>query len=51
MHNILVFTEIRSYLNISMEDQLKTLGYNIINVGTDINEINSVKEKLSAILI
>ena len=51
MHNILVFTEIRSYLNISMEDQLKALGYNVINVGTDINEINAVKEKISAIMI
>lgn len=51
MHNILVFTEIRSYLNISLEDQLKGLGYNLINVGTNINEINAVKDKLSAILI
>jgi len=51
MHNILIFTEIRSYLNISLEDQLKALGYNLINVGTNINEINSVKDKLSAILI
>ena len=51
MHNILVFTEIRSYLNISLEDQLKALGYNIINVGTSINEINAIKEKLSGILI
>ena len=51
MHNILIFTEIRSYLNISLEDQLKALGYNLINVGTNINEINAVKDKLSAILI
>lgn len=51
MHNILIFTEIRSYLNISLEEQLKGLGYNIINVGTGINEINEVKEPLSAILM
>lgn len=51
MHNILVFTEIHSYLNISMEEQLKELGYNIINVGTDINEIHAIKDAISAIMI
>lgn len=51
MHNILVFTEIHSYLNISMEEQLKALGYNIINVGTNINEINAVKDPISAIMV
>lgn len=51
MHNILVFTAIRSYLNISMEEQLEKLGYNIITVGTNINEINAVKEKITAIMI
>ena len=51
MHNILVFTEIRSYLNISMEEQLKELGYNIINVGTGINEVNEVTENITAILM
>ncbi len=51
MHNILVFAEIHSYLNISMEEQLKELGYNIINVGTNINDINAVKDTISAIMI
>ena len=51
MHNILVFTEVRGYLNISMEDQLKALDYNIINVGTSVNEINAVKEDITAILV
>lgn len=51
MHNILVFTEIRSYLNISLEEQLKELEYNIINVGTGINEINEIKENITAILM
>ena len=51
MHNILVFTEIRSYLNISLEEQLKELAYNVINVGTGINEINEIKEDITAILI
>ena len=51
MHNILVFTEIRSYLNISLEEQLKELEYNIINVGTGINEINEIEENITAILM
>lgn len=51
MHNILIFTEIRSYLNISLEEQLKELEYNIINVGTGINEINEIEEDITAILM
>lgn len=51
MHNILVFTEIRSYLNIAMEEQLKGLGYNVITVGTSVNDINDVKEDITAILM
>ncbi len=51
MHNILVFTEVRGYLNISMEEQLKELGYNIVNVGTSVNDINAIKEDITAILV
>lgn len=51
MHNILIFTEIRSYLNISLEEQLKGLGYNIISVGTSVNDINNIKEDITAILV
>ena len=51
MHNILVFTEIRGYLNISLEEQLKNLEYNIINVGTGINEINEIEDNITAILM
>jgi len=51
MQNILVFTEIRSYLNIAMEEQLKELGYNIISVGANINEINFIKESITAVLM
>lgn len=51
MHNILVFTEVRSYLNIAMEEQLKGLGYNVITVGTSVNEINDVKEDITAVLM
>jgi CheY-like chemotaxis protein len=51
MHNILIFSEGRGYLNISMEEQFEALDYNVISVGTDINDINAVKDTLSAILI
>ena len=51
MHNILVFTEVRGYLNISMEEQLKEMNYNIINVGTGVNDVNSVHDDITAILV
>lgn len=51
MHNILIFTEVRGYLNISIEEHLKELGYHIINVGTHVNDINSIQEDITAILI
>lgn len=51
MHNILVFTEARSYLNIAMEEQFKGLEYNVITVGPNVNEINDVKEDISAVLM
>ncbi len=51
MHNILVFTAVRGYLNISMEEQLKEMGYNIINTGISVNDINEVKEDITAILV
>lgn len=50
-HNILVFSETRGYLNITMEEQLKGLGYNVIAVGADINEINAIKEDITAVLM
>ena len=54
MHNILVFTANRSYLNIAMEEQLKEKGYNVIMVSTnvdDINSMNAIKEDISAVLM
>ena len=51
MHNILIYTENRSYLTMSLENFLAELGYNIINVGTKVNEIDDVKEKIEAIII
>ncbi len=51
MHNIIVFSEGRSYLNIAMEEQLKELEYNVITVGPNVDEINSIKEDISAVLM
>ncbi len=52
MLNILLFTENRSYLTITMVEQLKELKYNIISVGTDINAIHAAfKNPIAAILI
>lgn len=51
MHNILVFTEARSYLNIAMEEQLKGLEYNVITVGPNVNDINNIKEDITAVLM
>lgn len=51
MHNILVFTEIRSYLNITMEEQLKALGYHVITIEPNVEDINAVNIDISAILI
>lgn len=51
MHNILVFTEVRSYLNITMEEQLKELGYNVLTVGPNVDEINQIQADITAVLM
>ena len=51
MHNIIVYTEGRSYLNIAIEEQLKELEYNVITVGPNVNEINSIQEDITAVLV
>lgn len=50
-HNILFFSENRGYLNITMEEQLKKLGYNIISVGANVNQMNDIKVDITAVLI
>ena len=50
-YNVLVFSEERGFLYMAMEEQLKGLGYNVIHVGTNVNEINEIKEDLTAILM
>lgn len=51
MHNILIYSDSRSYLTMSLENHLIELGYDLINVGTKVNEIDGVKDKIDAIVI
>lgn len=51
MHNILVVTETKSYIVLSIEDQLKKLDYKITQVRADIEEISAVKEPMDAIIL
>ena len=51
MHKILIFADSRSYLTIQLENYLVELGYEIINVGAKVNEIDDVKDKIEAIII
>ena len=51
MHNILVVAKTRSYLVLSVEEQLKKLEYNMIEVEAKINAISEVKENIDAVLL
>ena len=51
MANVLVFADSRSYLCISLENCLQEFGHEIINVGTKVDEVDAVKEQISAIVI
>jgi CheY-like chemotaxis protein len=51
MHNILIYSDSRSYLLISLENHLIELGYQIINVGTKVSEIDEIKDKIDTIVI
>ena len=51
MHNILVVSETRSYLVMSVEEQLKKMDYNMIEVEAKIGSISEVKEDIAAILL
>lgn len=50
-HNILIFSENRGYLNITMEEQLKGLGYHLVLAGSSVDEINKVKEDITAVMM
>lgn len=51
MHNILVVTETKSYIVLSIEEQLKKLDYKITQVRADVDEISAVKEPMDAIIL
>lgn len=51
MHNILVVTETKSYIVLSIEEQLKKLDYKITQVRADIDEISAIKEPMDAIVL
>ena len=51
MHNILVVSKTRGYLVLSVEEQLKKLEYNIIEVDAKIDDISDVKASIDAILL
>jgi len=51
MHNILVVTETKSYIVLSIEEQLKKSGYQMTEVKADIEEISNVKDEIDAILL
>lgn len=51
MHNILIFEDSRSYLNMSFEKHMTELGYGVINVEDALSEMKGIKEKISAIVL
>jgi len=51
MHNILVVSKTKSYLVLSVEEQLKKLEYNMIEVDAKIDAISEVKASIDAILL
>ncbi len=51
MHNILVVSKNKSYLVMSVEEQLKKLNYNLIEVDVKIDAISEVKEDIAAVLL
>ena len=51
MHNILVVSKTKSYLVLSVEEQLKKLDYHMIEADAKIDELNGIKESIDAILL
>ena len=51
MHNILIFEDSRSYLNMSFEKHMTELGYGVINVEDALSEMKGINEKISAIVL
>ena len=51
MHNILVVSKTKSYLVLSVAEQLKKLDYNMIEADAKIEVLNGIKESIDAILL
>ena len=51
MHNILVVSELRSYMTMAIEENLKNADYRVYNEGTDITAISELDVDISAILL
>lgn len=51
MHNILVVSKNKSYLVMSVEEQLKKLSYNLIEVDVKIDAISDIEEDIAAVLL
>lgn len=51
MHNILVVSETKSYLVMSVEEQLKKMDYNMIEAPATIDGFSEVKDEIAAILL
>jgi len=51
MHNILVVSKNKSYFVMSVEEELKKLNYNFLEVEVKIDAISEIKEEIAAILL
>lgn len=51
MHNILVVSKNKSYLLMSVEEQLKKLNYHLMQVEVKIDAISGIEEDIAAILL
>lgn len=51
MHKLLFISNMQSYFNITIANQLKENGYEILETVADTDEVNKVKDTISSILI
>ena len=51
MHNILVVSKNKSYFVMSVEEELKKINYNFLEVEVKIDAISEIKEEIAAILL
>lgn len=48
---LLIITEVQGYLMLSLKEKFEEAGYKVINAKPDMNELDKIKERISAILI